>query len=272
MIKTLSFFGSMAPAGAGKSAILQSIAEKCAELDILLASFLFSRSDETRNHPGSLVATIAYQISTRIPQITTSLEAAITRDPRIFDKSLETQINTLIVGPLQDIVASGFFTDHLSSPRLVLIDGLDECNNEIHRSSVLRAIARALRVHNLPVIFLISSRPEPDIKVMFDSAGLVNLWDSSVLDHASMPSDDIRLFLNDSFQLIKDTHPLKEHIPPVWPTASAINTLVTKSSGQSIRIHRNQIHFRYPRLASKTTGYHSRYPPGTFRRRPIRRG
>ena len=72
--------------------------------------------------------------------------------------------------------------------------------------------------HNLPVIFLISSRPEPDIKVMFDSAELVNLWDSLVLYHSLMPSDDIRLFLNDSFRIIRDTHPLKEHIPPLWPT------------------------------------------------------
>ncbi len=56
------------PAGAGKSAILQTIAEKCTVLDILLASFFFSRSDGTRNHPDSLVATIAYQIRAEDPR------------------------------------------------------------------------------------------------------------------------------------------------------------------------------------------------------------
>ena len=70
------------PAGAGKSAIMQSIAEKCATLNMLLASFFFSRSDATRNHPGMLIATIAAQIATIIPQTSTAIDCAIVRDPK----------------------------------------------------------------------------------------------------------------------------------------------------------------------------------------------
>ncbi|KJA19264.1 hypothetical protein HYPSUDRAFT_894535 [Hypholoma sublateritium FD-334 SS-4] len=222
------------PAGAGKSAILQSIAEKCAALDILLSSFLFSRSDGTRNHPGSLVATIAYQMSTRIPQITGALDAAILRDPLIFDKTLDAQIDVLIVGPLQRLVQSGFFSDPRSAPRLILIDGLDECNDEDHRRAVLRAIARAIRVHNFPLLFLISSRPETDIRFSFDSPELAALWNSLGLDDSYRPDDDIQLFLTESFRWIKETHPMRGHIPSTWPTSSALNTLVSKSSGQFI--------------------------------------
>ncbi|KJA19273.1 hypothetical protein HYPSUDRAFT_93532, partial [Hypholoma sublateritium FD-334 SS-4] len=222
------------PAGAGKSAILQSIAEKCAALDILLASFFFSRFDGTRNHPGSLVATIACQILTRIPQITTALDAAIVRDPMIFNKTLDVQIAMLIVGPLKYLAQSGFFANPKSSPRLILIDGLDECNNEDHRRAVLCAIARATRVHNLPFIFLVSSRPETDIRFTFGSAELIDLWDSLVLDDSYTAHNDIRLFLNDSFQSIKEMHPMKSHIPSTWPPPSEVNTLVNKSSGQFI--------------------------------------
>ncbi|KJA22023.1 hypothetical protein HYPSUDRAFT_671599 [Hypholoma sublateritium FD-334 SS-4] len=222
------------PAGAGKSAILQSIAEKCAALDILLASFFFSRSDGTRNHPGSLVATIASQIATRIPQIASALDAAVVRDPMIFGKTLDAQIDALIVGPLRYLVQSGFFADPKSAPRLFLVDGLDECNEEGHRSAVLRAIARAIQIHNLPFIFLISSRPETDIRFSFDSAELVKLWTSLALDDHYTADKDIRLFLNDSFQSIKETHPMRRHILPVWPLRSAVDTLATKSSGQFI--------------------------------------
>lgn len=38
------------PAGAGKSAIAQTFAERCAEIDAFLASFFFSRSDPKRNN------------------------------------------------------------------------------------------------------------------------------------------------------------------------------------------------------------------------------
>ena len=92
------------PAGAGKSAILQSIAEKCAELEIIIASFFFSRSDNTRNHHGSLVATIASQISTKVPQIIPILDAVIAQDHMIFSKTLGIQINSLIVEPLQSLI------------------------------------------------------------------------------------------------------------------------------------------------------------------------
>ncbi|KJA19303.1 hypothetical protein HYPSUDRAFT_204702 [Hypholoma sublateritium FD-334 SS-4] len=222
------------PAGAGKSAILQSIAEKCAALDILLASFFFSRSDSSRDHPGPLIATIASQISARIPEMSTALHAAIVRDPMIFEKTLDAQIDLLIVEPLRHLVQSGYFAYHSSSPRLVLIDGLDECDDQGQRRGVLRAIARALCVHKLPFIFLVSSRPETDIRFSFDSAELADLWDSLVLDNSYTTRDDIRLFLTDSFQYIKETHPLKEHIPPSWPTSSVIDTLIAKSSGQFI--------------------------------------
>lgn len=102
------------PAGAGKSAILQSISEHCADLNILLASFFFNRSDDTRNHPNSLIATIAYQISTIVPHITNALNDAISRDVMIFHKTLDAQINALIVNPLKSLLHSGIFAD----PRL----------------------------------------------------------------------------------------------------------------------------------------------------------
>ncbi|KJA19307.1 hypothetical protein HYPSUDRAFT_44369 [Hypholoma sublateritium FD-334 SS-4] len=222
------------PAGAGKSAIMQSISEQCEALNLLLASFFFSRYDTTRDHAGSLVATIAYQISTRIPQISPALDAAISRDPLVFDKTLDAQIDVLVVRPLKYLTHSGYFEEYKSPPLLILIDGLDECNQKDHRQHILQAIARALRKNDLPIMFLISSRPETDIRFSFNSKDLVGLWDSIALGDTYEADDDIRLFLNDSFREIKETHPLKEHIPFAWPTLSVLDRLVAKSSGQFI--------------------------------------
>ncbi|KAF9472893.1 hypothetical protein BDN70DRAFT_925448 [Pholiota conissans] len=220
------------PAGAGKSAILQTIAEYCAERNKLLASFFFSRSDPTRNHIKPLIPTIACQIAIAFPEVKPYVESAIERDPFLLDKSLATQFQLLIVTPLQALISSGNLKP--GSPRLILIDGLDECDELKMQNMILGVIANALRFHNLPLIFLIASRPEQNINHTFCSTPLSGLWRSVVLDDTYKPNDDIRLFLTDSFHEIKTTHPYHYSIPETWPSQSDIDTLVEKSSGQFI--------------------------------------
>ncbi|KAF9473718.1 hypothetical protein BDN70DRAFT_997515 [Pholiota conissans] len=222
------------PAGAGKSAILQTIAELCAKRNSILASFFFSHSDPARNTFKPLIPTIACQIAIAIPEIRPVVELVIERDPFIFDKSIATQLQSLVIHPLKDLVASGFFANLETSPRLVIIDGLDECDDPKMQSMILRTLADALRSQKLPLIFLIASRPEQNIQLTFNSKSLAGLWKSLVLDSTYKPSDDIRTFLVDSFQEIKSTHPLHTYIPNDWPSESNIDHLITKSSGQFI--------------------------------------
>ncbi|KAF9471918.1 hypothetical protein BDN70DRAFT_520277 [Pholiota conissans] len=220
------------PAGGGKSAILQTIAERCAEKRNILASFFFGRSDPTRNHIKPLIPTIACQIAIAIPELKPYVEGAIDRDPFLLDKSPATQFQLLIVAPLQALVSSGNLRP--SSPRLIVIDGLDECSDPRMQGMILRIIADALRSQNFPLIFLIASRPEQTINHTFCSTPLSGLWRSVVLDYTYKPNDDIRLYLTDSFHEIKTTHPHHHLIPEMWPRPSDIDTLVEKSSGQFI--------------------------------------
>jgi len=76
------------PAGAGKSAIAQTIAEMCDEEILLLASFFFSRNDPSRSTVKPPIATIAYQITLNLPDARDAILGAIERDPLIFSKSL----------------------------------------------------------------------------------------------------------------------------------------------------------------------------------------
>ncbi|KAF9552234.1 hypothetical protein CPC08DRAFT_599256, partial [Agrocybe pediades] len=55
-------------AGAGKSAIARSVAERCSEDGLLLGTFFFGTADPTRNHVSKLVATLAYQMCIILPQ------------------------------------------------------------------------------------------------------------------------------------------------------------------------------------------------------------
>ena len=150
------------PAGVGKSAIVQNIAEICEKERILLASFFFSRTDPSCNSDQRLIATIAYQIAHNIPDVRNAILETIESDPPIFSKSLAVQFESLIVEPLQHLVEAGFFNEP-SSRRLVIIDGLDECFDPNVQRNILEVLANAHQQHRLPLLFLFASRPEEHI-------------------------------------------------------------------------------------------------------------
>jgi hypothetical protein len=221
------------PAGAGKSAIAQTIAEMCEEEMILLASFFFSRNDPSRSIVKPLIATIAYQITLNLPDIRDAILGAIDRDPLIFSKSLAVQVKSLIVAPLQQLAEAGFFNKP-TSRRLVIIDGLDECSDPKVQQNIVDVLANAQRQHGLPLIFLISSRPEQQISLAFSTGVLPNMATRVALDESYLPDEDIRVFLTDRFQELKSTHRLRAYIHPQWPFPAVLGQLIKKSSGQFI--------------------------------------
>ena len=144
------------PAGAGKSAIAQTIAEMFEEKMIMLASFFFSRNDSSRSTAKPLIATIAYQITLNLPDVRDAILATIERDPLIFSKSLAVQVKSLIVAPLQPLAEAGYFNDP-TSRRILIFDGLDECFDPKVQRNILDVLADARRQHQLPLIFLFMS-------------------------------------------------------------------------------------------------------------------
>ena len=221
------------PAGAGKSAIAQTIAKMCEDEMILLASFFFSRNDPSRSNVNALVATIAYQITLNLPDAREAILGVIECDPLIFSKSLAIQVKSLIVGPLQPLGEAGYFNNP-TSRRLVIIDGLDKCSKPNVQRNIVEVIATAQRQHQLPLIFLFASRPEQDISLAFSMGILPRVTTRIALDESYVPDNDIALFLTDKFQEIKSTHRLRGYIPPQWPVPDVLNHLVEKSSGQFI--------------------------------------
>ncbi|KDR68256.1 hypothetical protein GALMADRAFT_1049183, partial [Galerina marginata CBS 339.88] len=218
------------PAGSGKSAIAQTIAELCAEEGTLLASFFFFRSDPTRNHSRSLIATIAYQIATHLPSFRERITATIETDPHIFNRSLTKQITSLIIEPFR---ADKTF-EVPNSRSLIIIDGLDECEDREGQLDILHAISSLFQQSHFPLTFLIASRPEYDITNAFSDGYLQQITSRLALDDNYQASDDIRLFLRDQFVHIKQSHPLKAQIAHDWPTEEVLDQVVDKTSGQFI--------------------------------------
>jgi replication-associated recombination protein RarA len=90
-------------AGAGKSTIARTIAEWCEEERILLSSFFFWRSDQTRNHIKTFLATVAYNITQFIPETRQLIELAVEDDRHIFSRNLESQFIKLVYEPFMKV-------------------------------------------------------------------------------------------------------------------------------------------------------------------------
>ncbi|KAF8198548.1 hypothetical protein BJ912DRAFT_29602 [Pholiota molesta] len=213
--------------GAGKSAVMQSLAERCVQAAIAVASFFFSRADSTRNTITPLVATLAYQLIQAIPETLGDVLLTIEHNPLIFVQSLESQLQGLIIQPLLRLPR------HLQRLFVLFIDGLDECNDRLSQSYLINILGDVSRNRNIPVVFLVSGRREAQIEAAFRQDPVANLLRTLSLDEISA-SDDIRRFLNNKFSEIKATHLRKHLLAADWPPMSVVGELVAKSSGQFI--------------------------------------
>ena len=221
-------------AGAGKTAIAQTIAEKCAKLKLLIASFFFSRASQSRNNEKHLIATIAYQLAISVPATRSYIESAVQIDPAVFHRSLDTQIETLIIRPLEEVYAVINPADTKQWPRVIIIDGLDECHDPSIQCSIISVLSAALRRITVPILLFIASRPEAHIRHTFNVLNKSHASHHIVLDDSYKPDADIKTFLLSRFHQIKENHQFSINIPKCWPPAEVIDRLVRKSSGQFI--------------------------------------
>jgi hypothetical protein len=184
------------------------------------------------------MATIAYQISLSIPETRRYIAQAVESDPSVFNGSQEMQLQTLIVNPLLQAYAS--LGDNRANAkkwaRLVVIDGLDECQGASAQRYIVRILSTALIYHRVPLFIFITSRPEASIHDSFDSYDLREMVCKIVLDESYMSDAEIQRFLCSKFDQTKQIHPLRTYIPPAWPFPQTIHSLIRMTSGQFIYV------------------------------------
>ncbi|PPQ75427.1 hypothetical protein CVT24_013071 [Panaeolus cyanescens] len=225
------------PAGAGKSAIAQTVAETLFKKQKLAASFFFSQmsKDGHRHNEKRLIATIAYQIMQNAALVRPYIQHEIESNPAIFDMSLEDQIESLILQPFRKLRSEypAEVVDQI--PRTIIIDGLDECSDSAAQDrvlNVLRLLVGDCEAHPFNVIVV--SRPETNIMQWFDNkAGSLLEWRLNLQDSREK-DDDIAKYVTDELTAVATSYRFKHHLPPGWPSQSVINEIVGKSSGQFI--------------------------------------
>ncbi|RXW17383.1 hypothetical protein EST38_g8475 [Candolleomyces aberdarensis] len=237
-------------AGAGKSALQQTIAERCTGSDILAAAFFFSSTDPTRNTASAIVPTIAYQIGLKHLLFQSSIVAAVKHDPLIFSRSLKSQMEALIVRPFESLRRSNKF-DIGTFPYVILIDGLDECSgspsstsNSIHididvrrqaedrQAELLDAIKHCILDNDLPFRLFIASRPEWAIRTALEPGGYLRQATYLIrLSDEYDASGDMRRYLQRRFEVIG-----LRIGNSLWFTEHDIEVLVNAASGQFVYV------------------------------------
>ena len=219
-------------AGAGKSAIAHSLAEICARDGWLLATFFFWKSAGERNNIDRFVATIAYQTARAIPALRPLIEDAVESDPEIFHHSVDVQLDKLIIEPIQRLHSTGHIFRNY--PSVIILDGLDECQGDSIQSGLIKSLATAFLRSPLRIRILIASRPEIHLQTTFNSSSIEPHLSRLALSGEYSPDEDIRRFLEDSFETMRQEHPLASRITPSWPGPDIVHEITQKSSGQFI--------------------------------------
>ncbi|KXN85224.1 hypothetical protein AN958_11499 [Leucoagaricus sp. SymC.cos] len=196
--RSWQFIWLSGPAGVGKSAVAQSFAEYCIERGRLGAAFFFSKL-QARDRAAGLIPTIAYQLALRHPGYEMVISEIISRDPSLLDKNLRVQFRKLIAEPFSRQSSM----PQLPEPLVMIIDGLDECNNEVAQRDLIRLVDEHVRSDNAgahQLLWLISSRPEFHIKRVFAAA------EPSIacqIENLTCNDEDVLHILHDGFEEIK---------------------------------------------------------------------
>ena len=217
----------------GKSAVAQSLSEGFQGKNQLAASFFFFRGDATRNNGDLLIPTLVSQLVDSFEGISPFVEDKIRKQRALFTKNHQIQIRELVVDPLLSLKSKGTPVTH---PRLIVIDGLDECENPDVQCELLRVIAFAICHIPYPLRFFITSRPEAHIRRVFrhDPDLQVILVSKYNLSDDPDADKDIRLFFEKEFREIRRVHSLGRRLPDAWPYPRAVDCLVDRSSGHFI--------------------------------------
>ena len=202
-------------AGTGKTTIAKSIAERMFADGCLGASFFCSRDFEDRSNLNLIFPTLAFQLAQKYSEFRSSLIRLLQSDPDITYESLQSQMQKLLVGPLQ---YAGIST-------VIVIDALDECKDEGDQSAILVALAEL--VSEIPgVKFFITGRPETHIVGGVRGALPKESTDIFILHEVRRYTvdNDIRRFLESELSKLPRR-------PQGWPTGAQLDSLCQRAAG-----------------------------------------
>ncbi|KAF5350478.1 hypothetical protein D9756_008607 [Leucocoprinus leucothites] len=221
-------FWMWGPAGVGKTAIAQSCAKEATAHGVLGATFFFSRDNGVVS-PAYFFTTIAYQLALQLDDYKAILGIKIQRNPAILTKGLGAQLQELIIAPFLQLEGRNL----RPQPRIVFIDGLDECNDDSAQAEMVELVASSVAQYGsrIPLLWAFFSRPERHIERTFSRYSVSPLFWLIKLPITRNGDPDIRLFLRASLKLPGGSTLDPSSGTSVWLSEEDLSTLVQMVAG-----------------------------------------
>ncbi|KAF7776470.1 hypothetical protein Agabi119p4_4863 [Agaricus bisporus var. burnettii] len=211
-------------AGVGKSAIMQSVAEKPPDGVVCASVFL---SVNGRQDGSKIFVTIAYQLAVKCELYRRFIQNEISRDPSLLRKSLSVHFQRFIVEP--------FIHRHLfdlSNRFLIIVDGLDECDNPFTQQELLKLISDfCVTYPTSPIAWTVASRPEPHITSFFERSEVQQVYTKKEIEIDSDDAcQDVQRFLRDELKKIQLAYPSIKH-KQEWPLQLEFTKVAAAAGG-----------------------------------------
>jgi hypothetical protein len=208
-------------AGSGKSTISTTIASIFSDSGQLGAFLFFDRDVTERSDPRIVIRTLAYQLSASNEGIGEAVRAVVEKNWNISTSPFRLHFKRLILEPLLTVADA--------TPMIVVVlDALDECGTADERKALLSVFANDLIHLGSNIRIIITSRPEIDIRNVFESRCHILTHELDITSQAN--ADDILLYFRYRMALI---HTQKRYLrlDVEWPGEEIICKLVQRASG-----------------------------------------
>ncbi|EIW79001.1 hypothetical protein CONPUDRAFT_155686 [Coniophora puteana RWD-64-598 SS2] len=225
-------------AGAGKSSVAYSLAERLREQDKLAASFFFSQKHLSRSNTDRVFLTIAYQLGLRHHRAKACVIEAIRRDPTLLrpETSRREQCERLVVEPLKSLrnVWGG-------GDKVMIFDAAEEAEapagkgGQIRESVLLLTeLIRNTSPHPLPISgILITSRPFPRLENILKEPGITDLFIRHSLEDFDAVRD-VTLYLQYYLCEVRNNDDRLYRYPCPWPIDGDLSMMAKLMKGHFI--------------------------------------
>ncbi|KAF5356845.1 hypothetical protein D9756_006801 [Leucocoprinus leucothites] len=221
------------PAGVGKTAIAQSLAEHCHQTARLGASLFFSHSIKGNENAQRVVPTLACQLATKFPDYNALITPGLLADPAISEKEIRVQFQELIADPFEELQKE----QRLYSPQnplVIILDGLEACGSRAAQTELTRLISEFSK-HKFAasgLFWVICSRPESYVKKIIWRMTVRSLCrHEQLLIEDAEAKDDVELVFRDGFHEIRKRYYFRFGPTETWPTDIHWHFLKDASSG-----------------------------------------
>lgn len=172
--------------GAGKTTVVQTFCDKASHLDILGARFLYNKGDKPSVTITNIIPTISLSLARSVPGFKQRLVSCSKDHSNILAGSALEQFKKLVIQPSS---SSPWSTNPMAT-RLIVIDGLDECDNESEVAQILELLC-CIELSTVALKILISSQEDAVIRHHFSKLSVQRPACHRRLDLQSVPQAQV---------------------------------------------------------------------------------